>query len=435
MNKRIFLPILLVVLFLLLFFALTNSEMLYSQTEGDAKERLREGMQTYSDEYASSDISAEDVSYALGMGVTILDENYNVTDISQERFSVTADEIRRIKTAVESGTSLYVSSSPANGHSYVNICENFDGKTVRLTVEIFSRSSVYISMIPSLVIYVCIGILLSFILSYIVTSFVIKHVKELALNAIGNDKHIDAKYVELKPIADVINLKNEHVRSAQKSKDEFISNVTHEMNTPLTSIHGFAELIASGNVPASKVNAAGKIIVTQSERLSAMIKQILNYSAIDDDMLTPYDVDISKLTQEVLNNFEPMLKNKNLTLVRDIQEGVTVKSRHERITEILDNLVSNAIKYNKPNGKITVTVRDNLLIVDDTGIGISQEELKHIFSRFYTVDKSHGENMGFGLGLPIVKKLCDKSGWKLYVDSTLGEGTTFRIDFSEHFVK
>lgn len=431
MSKRIFLPILLVVLFLLLFFALTNSEVLYSQIEGDAKETLRTSMQTFKDDYSSADIGAEEISSLLGVGVCFLDKEFKVTDVSDERFAPSESDIKKIKISFDGGSSIYVSDSDEKGHSYVNICESTDNKIVKFTVEIFSRTEVYISMIPSLVIYVCIGVLLSLILSLIVTSFVIKHVKELALNAIGNDKHIDAKYVELKPIADVINLKNEHVRNAQKSKDEFISNVTHEMNTPLTSIHGFAELIASGSLPASKTQSAGKTIAAQSERLGAMIKQILNYSAIDDDLLTPYDVDISILTKEVLNNFEPMLKDKNITLLRDIEDGVIVKSRHERITEILDNLVSNAIKYNKQNGKITVTVRNKMLIVDDTGIGISQDELKHIFSRFYTVNKSHGENMGFGLGLPIVKKLCDKSGWKLYVDSTPGEGTTFRIDFSE----
>lgn len=431
MNKRIFLPILLVMLFVLLFYALTSSEVLYSQIEGDASEDLRKSMQTYKDNYSATDISAAELSSYLDVEVCYLDGDFNVTDVSSERYRVTDKELSTLKNTLTNGTRIYISDSTEKGRSYVNICEKFGDKTVRLSLEIFSRAKVYLSMLPALIIYVCIGVLLSLILSWIVTSFVIRHVKELAINAIGNDKHINAKFVELKPIADVINLKNEHVRNAQKSKDEFISNVTHEMNTPLTSIHGFAELIASGDLPASKIKAAGKTIEAQSERLSAMIKQILNYSAIDDDMLTPYDVDLSKLTNEVLDNFEPVLKDKNITLVRDIQDGVHIMSRHERVTEILDNLVSNAIKYNKQNGKITVTVKDALLVVDDTGIGISQDELKHIFSRFYTVDKSHGENMGFGLGLPIVKKLCDKSGWKLYVDSTLGEGTTFRIDFSQ----
>ena len=108
---------------------------------------------------------------------------------------------------------------------------------------------------------------------------------------------------------------------------------------------------------------------------------------------------------------------------------MTVSSRRERIVEILDNLVSNAIKYNKQNGKIIVTLDARKLAVEDTGIGIAHDELPHIFSRFYTVDKSHGENVGFGLGLSIVRKICERSGWTLDVDSTPGEGTKFTIGF------
>ena len=282
---------------------------------------------------------------------------------------------------------------------------------------------------PTLVVFILIDVLLCLLFTWMSTYFVLKPVKELAINAIGNDKQVKTKYSELKPIADVINWKNEYVRAAQQSKDEFISNVTHEMNTPLTSIRGFAELIASGNMPNDKMISAGKTIKTQSDRLSAMIKQILNYSAIDDDTVTPYDVNISKLIEEALNNYTPMLKDKNLSILKYIDDDVIIKSTQERITEIVDNLVSNAIKYNKQNGKIIVTLRGNVLTVEDTGIGISNNELTHIFSRFYTVDKSHGESVGFGLGLPIVKKICDRSGWTLKVDSVQGEGTTFKIVF------
>ena len=160
-----------------------------------------------------------------------------------------------------------------------------------------------------------------------------------------------------------------------------------------------------------------------------MITQILHYSAIDDDRLTPYEVNVSTLVREQLNSYVPLLKDKSLTLEEHIEDGVTVSSRRERIVEILDNLVSNAIKYNKQNGKIIVTLDARKLAVEDTGIGIAHDELPHIFSRFYTEDKSHRENVGFGLGLSIVRKICELSGWTLDVDSTPGEGTKFTIGF------
>ena len=116
-----------------------------------------------------------------------------------------------------------------------------------------------------------------------------------------------------------------------------------------------------------------------------------------------------------------------------IDEGVTVSSRQERLTEIFGNLIRNAARYNKSGGSVTVRVRGGhtpFAEVEDTGIGIAEENLDKIFSRFFTVDKSHsGKNGGFGLGLAVVRKLCDRAGWKLTVRSKLGEGTCFRIEF------
>ena len=117
----------------------------------------------------------------------------------------------------------------------------------------------------------------------------------------------------------------------------------------------------------------------------------------------------------------------------DADEGVTVSSRQERLTEIFGNLIRNAARYNKSGGSVTVRVRGGrtpFAEVEDTGIGIAEENLDKIFSRFFTVDKSHsGKNGGFGLGLAVVRKLCDRAGWKLTVRSKLGEGTCFRIEF------
>ena len=105
-------------------------------------------------------------------------------------------------------------------------------------------------------------------------------------------------------------------------------------------------------------------------------------------------------------------------------------SRQERLSELFGNLVRNAIKYNKEGGKIFVTLNRENLIVEDTGIGISKENLSKVFSRFFTVDKSHsGKNGGFGLGLAVAKKICVKSGWQIGVESELGKGSKFTVKF------
>lgn len=221
--------------------------------------------------------------------------------------------------------------------------------------------------------------------------------------------------------------------AAARSKNEFIANVTHEMNTPLTSIKGFAELIAAGAVPAERTQGMAKTIIKQSDRLANLIRSIINFSAIDSDELPDCEVNVSELIAELIGGFEPKLRQKNIVLRMDVEQGVSVMSRRERLVEILNNLISNGIRYNKEGGSLEISLTGGgrpRLIVRDTGIGLSEEDKTRIFDRFYTVDKSHnGGGGGFGLGLAIVKKLCRRAGWELKVESTLGEGTAFIIDF------
>lgn len=222
--------------------------------------------------------------------------------------------------------------------------------------------------------------------------------------------------------------------AAARSKNDFIANVTHEMNTPLTSIRGFAELIAADAVPPERIGHAARTIIRQSDRLSKLIRRIIDFSAIDSDELPEYEVDLSALLCEIIPTFEPRFSQKNITFTQDIADGVKVNSRRERLVEIANNLISNGIRYNKEGGSLSVRLTGGetpVLTVSDTGIGLSEEDKTRIFDRFYTVDKSHnGAGGGFGLGLAIVKKLCRRAGWKLSVESKLGEGTSFIIEFS-----
>ena len=222
--------------------------------------------------------------------------------------------------------------------------------------------------------------------------------------------------------------------AAAISKNDFIANVTHEMNTPLTSIRGFAELIGAGTMPPDKLKGAADTIIRQSDRLANLIRSIINFSAIDSDELPDYEVDLSELLREIVASFEPKISEKKISLTFEAEEGVKVLSRRERLLEIINNLVSNGIRYNKEGGALKILLSGGdcpKLVVADTGIGIAEEDKSRIFDRFYTVDKSHnGAGGGFGLGLAIVKKLCRRAGWQLSVESELGKGTAFTILFS-----
>lgn len=286
-------------------------------------------------------------------------------------------------------------------------------------------------------------IFLCIVIAFVATHFIVSPVKQLAKEAISGKKAA-SKYSELEPVAEILNERNrniqrqmneiqaekELVEKARASKDEFISNVTHEMNTPLTSIHGYAELLDAGGMTDEQQKTAYKTILTQSERLTNLIACIINYSEIDSDDLPPYEVDFSALAKETLSALKPEADKRSIAIIEHIDDNVIVMSRHERLSEIFGNLVRNAIKYNKDGGNITVTLDRQRLTVKDTGIGIAEENMGKVFSRFFTVDKSHGgKNGGFGLGLAIAKKICQKSGWKISVQSALGEGSAFTVQF------
>ncbi len=203
------------------------------------------------------------------------------------------------------------------------------------------------------------------------------------------------------------------------------------MNTPLTSIHGYAELLGSGGLNDEQKELAYKTVLTQSERLTNLIACIINYSEIESDDLPPYEVDFSALARETLYALQPEADSKNVRIISRIDDSVTILSRHEYLSEVFGNLVRNAVKYNKDGGSVTVTLTPDALVVEDTGIGIAEENMSKVFSRFFTVDKSHGgKNGGFGLGLAVVKKICAKSGWDIDVESTLGKGSKFTVRFS-----
>jgi len=192
----------------------------------------------------------------------------------------------------------------------------------------------------------------------------------------------------------------------------------------------YAELLDAGGMNAEQQRTAYKTILTQSERLTNLIACIINYSEIDSDDLPLYEVDFSALARETLSALKPEADKRSITVTELIDDNVIVLSRHERLSQIFGNLVRNAIKYNKDGGSVTVILNVGGLTVEDTGIGIAEENLDKVFSRFFTVDKSHsGKNGGFGLGLAVVKKICRKEGWEIGVESTLGKGSKFTVHF------
>lgn len=447
MKWRIWLLSLGIMLLSVLVFGFVSTQVYYNSTIDDGKEYLRVYMNAYdSTKYSLDERGAKAFSEQLnGARVTFMDAQGNVKgDSAADNELENHADRSEIKDAIFNGEGFAVRGSSTLGKNMVYFCKNFNGEyLVRIAVFTDSDWAIFVKTLPTFAMFTGIMLVLCIVLAVVSTYIVITPVKKLAREAVTSDS-VSSNYSELQPVAEILNERNrninrqmeelqaekEIVERARLSKDEFISNVTHEMNTPLTSIHGYAELLQSGGMNDGQIEVAYKTILTQSERLENLIACIINYSEIDNDDLPPYEVDFTALARETLCALKPEADKRNVTIIENIDDNVIIKSRHERLNEIFGNLVRNAIKYNKDGGSVTVTLNRQKLIVEDTGIGIAEENMSKVFSRFFTVDKSHGgKNGGFGLGLAVAKKICRKSGWKIKVESNLGIGSKFTVEF------
>ena len=216
---------------------------------------------------------------------------------------------------------------------------------------------------------------------------------------------------------------------------EFTANVSHELKTPLTSISGFAEIIKNGIVKPEDIPRFAGNIYEESQRLVTLVDDILNLSRLDeaDVQLEREDFDLSSMAQDVAGRLKASAK-KNGVVITVIGDKAEINGVKSIVDEMVFNLVDNAVKYNKQNGRVTVTVDSSsdgtALTVTDTGIGIPQADVDRVFERFYRVDKSHSKEIGgTGLGLSIVKHGAAFHNAKVSLQSTEGEGTTVRLVF------
>ena len=450
MKWRIWLVSLCVTLVSVVLYGIYATQVYYNSSVDDGKNYLKVYMNEFdATEFSFDEAGAKAYSDKLnGARVTFMDAQGSViADSATETPDLdhsTRPEIIEAISNGKNGEGFAVRSSSTLGQNMIYYCKNFNGEFL-VRVAIFTDTGwlIFVKTLPTLVSFLAIMIGLCVVVAVVTTNIIVAPMKKLASDAVDNDS-VTTSYPELEPIADMLNERSRNIKvqmteikaekelveKATVSKDEFISNVTHEMNTPLTSIHGYAELLDAGGMTDEQKATAYKTILAQSERLTNLIACIINYSEIDSDDLPAYDVDFSSLARETLCALKPEADKRNVSIVENIDDGVIIPSRHERLSELFGNLVRNAIKYNKDGGKVIVTLNRNNLIVEDTGIGIADENKDKVFSRFFTVDKSHGgKNGGFGLGLAVVKKICRKSGWKLSLDSTLGEGSKFTVTF------
>ena len=227
----------------------------------------------------------------------------------------------------------------------------------------------------------------------------------------------------------------------ERERRNFVSNVSHELRTPLTSIKSYTEALVDGAWENKEI-APGflNVIETETDRMMRMITDLLNLSRMDQNRfgLEKEFINMNELVLHIVNRFEMVLqsepyRDKNYRILTDItQRDLWVELDQDKITQVLDNIINNAIKYSPDGGRIIVrlmeTHTDIIVSVSDEGLGISRKDIPHLFDRFYRVDKARSRAMGgSGLGLAIAQEVVQLHGGKIWVNSIENKGSTFFV--------
>ena len=286
-------------------------------------------------------------------------------------------------------------------------------------------------------IIVALSILLGYILSTVLVkpfATVTKSIEDLT-DGYQKEEISVPDYTETALITDAFNKMLSRMKVLDESRDEFVSNVSHELKTPLTSMKVLADsLVGQEGIPEELYQEFMSDITAEIDRENKIITDLLSLVKMDKKAanLNIEHLNINQLLEDILRRLRPIADKRNIDLILDSFRPVEADVDEVKITLAISNLVENGIKYNVDDGWVRVTLdadhKDFYVKVADSGMGIPQDSIERIFERFYRVDKSHSKEIGgTGLGLAITRSAVTKHHGTIQVSSKEGEGTTFTV--------
>lgn len=304
--------------------------------------------------------------------------------------------------------------------------------TIALTISILQRKAFVLQMVMTiLIIAMSLAISHILIVPFHKVTKAIKEVKE----GFTDEAISVPDYEETQHIVGAFNDVLKRMRTLDKSRQEFVSNVSHELKTPLTSMKVLADsLIMQQEVPNELYQEFMMDIAQEIDRENKIINDLLTLVKLDktDGELNIESVDINALLELLMKRLRPIARQQNIEVILESNRPVQANVDEVKMTLALSNLVENAIKYNKQNGWVRVVLDADYqyftVMVEDSGMGIPEESLERIYERFYRVDKSHSREIGgTGLGLAITRNIILMHRGTIQVSSVEAEGTTFVV--------
>ena len=325
-------------------------------------------------------------------------------------------------------------SETLNQSTYYYALRLDDGSVLRVSKDEENVWSIANSMIPAVAGMMVLMVVVCIILARFLTKSIIGPIEEMVVNI--DDYSVVPAYKELVPFANLIRKQHTDILGAAKMRQDFTANVSHELKTPLTAISGYAELIENGMVGQNEIVSFSAKIRENVERLLSLINDTIRLSELDNGAAqdnTMETFDLNEMAERCVENLK-MYARKHEVNIACIGVSTCITANRGMISELIDNLCNNAIRYNNKNGSVLVEVgvREGhaFLRVKDTGIGIPKEHQERVFERFYRVDKSRSKQTGgTGLGLAIVKHIVAIHGATLHLESEEGKGTEITVTF------
>lgn len=343
-----------------------------------------------------------------------------------------------IQEALESGVGQDIRDSQTMGYQTYYYAQRLsDGNILRIAQDSQSLWSIYDEALPAILLSCLLMMGIAAITAGILTRTLIQPVLKMTEDL----DHIqdNVPYRELAPFAEAIHSDRVLRENNEKMRQEFTANVSHELKTPLTSISGYAELIETGMVKPEDVAEFGSKIHREASRMIRLVNDILQLSHLDSvrpegEAVTMETVDLLELARDCVERQKVNARHAYVALSY-LGESAPVLGSRTLLEELYQNLCDNAIRYNRPGGKVQLAVgctRDGhaYLTVRDNGIGIPKDAQSSVFERFYRVDKSRSKATGgTGLGLAIVKNIARIHNARIKLESEVGVGTTITVTF------
>lgn len=412
----------------------------YSYSDNQLKEQLRVVESVVENQLAQDDDTAFISNHIdKNVRITLVAKDGTVIADSQESANKLGNHLNRqeIQQAIKNGEATVTRHSDTQGKKVYYFAKQLDnGNVLRVSDEAKSIGKFFSDYIIYIFLCIIVVIVAAVFVSMGITKSIVKPITQLGQSLDNIDKFKSDE--ELKPLVNALLQQKKKQKMLDKQKKQFTANVSHELKTPLTSIAGYAELIETGIAKPEDIKPFAGVIRKQALRLVNLSEDIIQLSQLeesDDEDMSFESVNLYEIAQRCVEALNINAINKCVTLNLTGEECY-IRGKAQLVEELVYNLCDNAIRYNKENGNVTVTVtpieKGASVSVKDTGIGIPKKYQERIFERFFRVDKSRSKATGgTGLGLAIVKHITQLHDAKLEISSEEGKGTEIIVTFKD----